>query len=131
MPRRSARPRPDRVLDLPAHTRTCPASAGPLWSAATARRTVVTLEGLGPLRLQVRSGRNPDCPRYKTCLRPEPEGRFALPPHEFGLDVITMVGQLRHAEHRSGPEIHADSSAAGCRSASGASATCWTAPTNC
>ena len=108
MPRRSARPRPDRTLDLPAHTRTCPACSGPLWSAATVRRTVVTPEGLVRLRLQVRSCRNPACPRHRACLRPEQEGRFALPQHEFGLDVIALVGRLRHAEHRSVPEIHAE-----------------------
>jgi len=107
MPRRSARPRPERTLDLPAHTRACPACSGPLWSAATARRTVVTLEGLVRLRLQVRSCRNPACPRHKACLRPEQEGRFALPRHEFGLDVIALIGRLRHAEHRSVPAIHA------------------------
>ena len=108
MPRRSRRPRPDRTLDLPAHTRICPACSGPLWSAATARRTVVTLEGLVRLRLQIRSCRDPECPRYKVCLRPEQEGRFAPPQHEFGLDVIAAVGRLRHAEHRSVPEIHAE-----------------------
>ena len=108
MPRRAARPRPDRVVDLPAHTRVCPACAGPLWSAATARRTVVTLEGLVRLRLQIRSCRNPECPRHKVCLRPEQEGQFALPQHEFGLDVIALIGRLRHAEHRSIPEIHAE-----------------------
>jgi hypothetical protein len=108
MPRRSARPRPERTLDLPAHTRICPACSGPLWSAATARRTVVTLEGLVRLRLQIRSCRNPECPRHHACLRPEQEGRFALPQHEFGLDVVALVGRLRHAEHRSVPEIHAE-----------------------
>jgi hypothetical protein len=108
MPRRSARPHPDRTLDLPAHTRVCPACSGPLWSAATARRTVVTLEGLVRLRLQVRSCRDPACPRHRVCLRPEQEGHFALPQHEFGLDVIALVGRLRHAEHRSAPEIHAE-----------------------
>ena len=108
MPRRSARPHPDRTLDLPAHTRVCPACSGPLWSAATVRRTVVTLEGLVRLRLQVRSCRDPACPRHRVCLRPEQEGRFALPQHEFGLDVIAAAGRLRHAEHRSVPEIHAE-----------------------
>jgi hypothetical protein len=29
-----------------------------------------------------------------------------LPYHEFGLDVMTTVGRLRYAEHRSIPEIH-------------------------
>ena len=108
MPRRSARPRPDRAVDLRAHTRACPTCTGPLWSAATARRTVVTLDGPVLLRLQIRSCRNPECPRRGACLRPEQEGRFALPQHEFGLDVIALVGRLRHAEHRSVPEIHAE-----------------------
>jgi hypothetical protein len=30
--------------------------------------------------------------------RPEAEGRYALPQHEFGLDVIAMVGALRYRE---------------------------------
>jgi hypothetical protein len=108
MPRRSARPPADRTLELPTQTRACPACAGPLWSAAMAQRTVVTLEGLLRLRLQIRRCRNPDCPRHKVCLRPEQEGHFALPQHEFGLDVIALVGRFRHAEHRSVPEIHAE-----------------------
>src|SRR3954469_6036615 len=108
MPRRNTRPRPDRAVDLPAHTRLCPSCAGPLWSAATARRSVVTLDGSVLLRLQIRSCRRPECPRYRACLRPEQEGRFALRQHEFGLDVIALVGRLRHAEHRSVPGIHAE-----------------------
>src|SRR5437763_10963765 len=108
MPRRSARPRADRTLELPAYTRVCPSCGRPLWAANKAQRTVTTLEGLVRLRLQVRSCRNPDCPRRGACLRPEQEGRFALPQHEFGLDVIALVGRLRHAEHRSVPGIRAE-----------------------
>jgi hypothetical protein len=108
MPRRSARPPADRTLELPTQTRVCPACTGPLWCAATAQRTVVTLEGLLRLHLQIRRCRNPECPRHKVWLRPETEGHFALPQHEFGLDVIALVGRLRHAEHRSIPEIHAE-----------------------
>src|SRR3954447_20490932 len=108
MPRRSARPEPGRTLDLATTTRDCPACGRVLWAANKPQRTVVTLEGLVRLRLQIRSCRNPDCPRHKACLRPEAEGRFALPQHEFGLDVIALVGRLRHAEHRSAPEIHAE-----------------------
>jgi hypothetical protein len=108
MPRRSARPQPDRVVDLETHTRDCPACGRILWAANKPRRTVVTLEGLVRLRLQVRSCRNPECSRHRACLRPEQEGRYALPQHEFGLDVIALVGALRHAEHRSLPEIHAE-----------------------
>jgi hypothetical protein len=73
-----------------------------------ALRTVTTLQGLIRLRLQVRSCRDPECPRRGACLRPEQEGHLALPQHEFGLDVIALIGQLRHAGHRSVPEIHAE-----------------------
>lgn len=108
MPRRSVRPQPDRTVELATHSRTCPACGQVLWAANKPHRTVTTLRGLVRLRLQVRSCRNPDCPRHKVCLRPEQEGRFALPQHEFGLDVIATVGTLRHAEHRSVPGIHAE-----------------------
>src|SRR5512147_3010888 len=108
MPRRSVRPLPDRILELSTHARACPACGQPLWAANKPRRTVTTLDGLVLLRFQVRSCRNPDCPRRRVCLRPEQEGRFALPQHEFGLDIIALVGTLRHAEHRSVPEIHAE-----------------------
>src|ERR687893_1601426 len=108
MPRRSLRPLPDRTLELSTHLRDCPACGQRLWAANKPRRTVTTLDGLVQLLLQVRSCRNPECPRRGACLRPEQEGRYALPQHEFGLDVIALVGRLRHAEHRSLPEIHAE-----------------------
>lgn len=108
MPRRSARPEPERTLDLATITRDCPECGRKLWAANMPRRTVVTLEGLIRLRLQVRSCRNRECPRHKVCIRPEREGSYALPQHEFGLDVVALVGALRHAEHRSVPEIHAE-----------------------
>jgi hypothetical protein len=108
MARPTARPQPDQTLELPALTRTCPACGGPLWAAYTTQRSVTTLTGTVRLRLQVRRCRLPDCSRYHVPLRPEQEGRFALPEHEFGLDVIAAVGTLRHAQHRSAPEIHAE-----------------------
>jgi hypothetical protein len=77
------------------------------------RRDVSTLEGAVRLRLQVRRCRDPLCPRYHVPLRPEEEGRYALPEHEFGLDVIATIGTLRHAQHRSVPEIHAELSRRG------------------
>jgi hypothetical protein len=107
MPRWNARPQPTESLELAGKLRCCPVCNGPLWAANMARRTVTTLRGLIRLRLQVRSCRDRDCSQYKVCLRPEQEGRFALPQHEFGLDVIALIGTLRHAEHRSVPEIHA------------------------
>jgi hypothetical protein len=108
MARRSARPQPDQILELPALTRTCPACGASLWAAYTTRRSVTTLGGMVRLQLQVRRCRGPQCPRRAVPLRPEQEGRFALPEHEFGLDVIALVGTLRHAQHRSVPEIHAE-----------------------
>jgi hypothetical protein len=89
-------------------TKACPACGSPLWAAAKPQRSVATLQGVVRLHLQLRNCRNPDCPRRGVCLRPEQEGRYALPQHEFGLDVIAAVGRLRHAEHRSVPEIHAE-----------------------
>ena len=41
-------------------------------------------------------------------IRPEAEGRLALPGSEFGLDVVALIGALRHAQHRSIPEVHAE-----------------------
>src|SRR3954466_7347434 len=123
MPRRSARPQPDWTLELSTHLRACPACGRSLWAANKPQRTVTTLQGL--------SCRNPECPRYRTCLRPEQEGRFALPQHEFGLDVVALVGQLRHAEHRSVPGIHAELTRRGVPICPRASATSWTATTSC
>lgn len=108
MPRRNARTAPTRQLNLPATTRTCPGCGRPLWAAYTSHRSVVTLDGPVRLAVQVRRCRHPDCPRFRVSLRSEQEGRHALPQHEFGLDVIALVGSLRHAEHRSVPEIHAE-----------------------
>src|SRR3954454_6059263 len=108
MARRSARPQPDRTLELPTLTRACPECGASLWAAYKTQRTVTTLEGHVRLRLQVRRCRTPSCPRRSVPLRPEQEGRYALPEHEFGLDVIATIGTLRHAQHRSVPEIHAE-----------------------
>jgi hypothetical protein len=108
MPRWTARPLPDRTVELANRTKVCPTCSRPLWAAAKPYRSVTTLDGIVRLHLQLRSCRNPDCSRRGVCLRPDQEGRFALPHYEFGLDVVATVGSLRHAEHRSIPEIHAE-----------------------
>ncbi|WP_370881410.1 ISNCY family transposase [Methylobacterium brachiatum] len=71
------------------------------------RRTLVTLSGTVRLRLKIRRCEAEGCARLHTPYRPEAEGALALPQHEFGLDVVALVGALRHREHRSVPEIHA------------------------
>jgi hypothetical protein len=66
----------------------------------------MTFRGLVRLRLVVRRCRNRECALYHLPYRAEEEGAWALPHGEFGLDIITVVGQLRYGEHRSIPEIH-------------------------
>jgi hypothetical protein len=108
MARRTARPVPDRQLDLSCLTNCCPECGAPLWAAYTNRRTVVTRDGAVRLTVQVRRCRQTDCPRRGRILRPEAEGRLARPEHEFGLDLIALVGALRYTQHRSIPEIDAE-----------------------
>jgi len=71
------------------------------------RRTLVLLTGAVRLRLHICRCEREGCARYHVAYRPEAEGAIALPRHAFGLDVIALVGVLRHREHRSVPEIHA------------------------
>ncbi len=101
-------PRPKAACELrlePLEDR-CGSCAEKSWVAYHSLRTVATLSGLVRLRLVVRRCVNRDCALYHEPHRPEEEGAFALPQGEFGLDVIALVGALRHAEHRSVPEIH-------------------------
>ena len=84
----------------------CPECGHRLRAAYSSSRTVTTLNAVTRLTLHVRSCPNSDCPRYQRPHRPEAESLLALPHHEFGLDVLALVGRLRHAEHRSVPEIH-------------------------
>jgi hypothetical protein len=108
-------PRPEATSELrlePLDVR-CRLCEGRLWVAYHNARTVTTLEGLVRLRLVVRRCVNRECELYQESHRPEQEGAFALPQGEFGLDVIALVGALRHAEHRSVPEIHRELSGRG------------------
>lgn len=107
--------RPPATSQVPLHTsaRQCPGCGQNLYSAYTNDRKVITLTGLQRLCLHIRRCGNPACGRYHRPYRPEEEGRFALPQHEFGLDVIAQVGALRYQQHRSVPEIHRDLRARG------------------
>jgi hypothetical protein len=106
MARTRPRPRPTRAQTLTPLTADCPVCGHRLWADYTNYRTVTTLDAVTRLTLHVRRCPNPACPRYRRPYRPEAEPHFALPHHEFGLDVLALVGRLRHAEHRSVPEIH-------------------------
>ena len=107
MARVSARPRPERERVLVPARQDCPGCGGHMRLRYENRRTLVTLSGPVRLRLRIRRCEAPGCPRFHVPHRPEAEGALALPQHEFGLDVIALVGVLRHRDHRSVPEIHA------------------------
>jgi hypothetical protein len=77
-----------------------------MWAAYHNYRTITTLTNVLRLTLKIRRCLTPDCPQFQHPYRPEEEGRLALPKHEFGLDVIALVGTLRHAQHRSVPELY-------------------------
>jgi hypothetical protein len=106
MARRRRRPAATRAQTLQPVTTHCPACQHKLWAEYANYRTVTTLDGILRLTLRIRCCPNPRCARWGVPYRPEAEGHFALPHHEFGLDVVALVGRLRYAEHRSIPEIH-------------------------
>ena len=106
MARRSARARPDREWVLWPVRRQCPACSARLRQRYDNCRTVATLAGLTRLRLKIFRCENIACPRHQQPYRPEGEGTIVLPQHEFGLDIIALVGALRYRAHQSVPEIH-------------------------
>jgi Transposase, Mutator family len=106
MGRISARPRPVRERVLVPARRLCPSCGGVARIRYENRRTLVMLSGSVRLRLKIRRCEHAGCARLHVPYRPEAEGAIALAQHEFGLDVVALVGTLRHLEHRSVPEIH-------------------------
>lgn len=115
MARKQPRPRATSELTLEPLEKLCRCCGTAMWVAYHGMRTVATLEGLVRLRLVVRRCVNPECECHRRFHRPEGEGALALPQGEFGLDVIALVGALRHAQHRSVPEIHRELSGRGVR----------------
>jgi hypothetical protein len=107
MARMAARPDAAITTSLSPRRVNCPHCGTRMRADYTNRRTVATLAGLTRLHLLVRRCHNARCAAHRRPYRPEAEGRVALPHHEFGLDVIALVGRLRYAEHRSVPEIRA------------------------
>jgi len=106
MARIAARPKPTDEKSLWMLNTACADCERKMWSAYVSHRTVSTLQGVVRLSVHVRCCETRGCPRYHEPYRPEEEGRIALPGHEFGLDVIALVGALRYQQHRSVPEIH-------------------------
>jgi hypothetical protein len=106
MSRRSQRPSPTATRTLLPVTSSCPSCGTHLRLGYYNRRTVTTLDQVLGLRLGIRRCPEVACARYHKPLRPEDEGRIALPHHEFGLDVLAHVGNLRYRQQRSCAEIH-------------------------
>jgi hypothetical protein len=106
MARTTPRPRPTATQTLTPLLRHCPTCGNTMWAAYHNYRTITTLTDMLRLTLKIRHCVTPVCPQFRHPYRPEAEGRLALPKHEFGLDIIALVGTLRHAQHRSVPEIH-------------------------
>jgi hypothetical protein len=77
-----------------------------MWSDYENFRTIRTLSGIVQIKLKVRRCSHKECEAYHQVYRPEEEGRWALPGHEFGLDLIAYAGSLRYQEHSSVPQIH-------------------------
>ena len=98
---------PTVTHDLTPERTDCAHCGQPMWADYANHRTLHTLAGVTRLNLTIRRCRHAACTAHKKPYRPEAEGAVALPRHEFGLDVIALVGRLRYAEHRSVPEIHA------------------------
>lgn len=107
MARTTSHPPAARLVGLENRRRRCAACKGPVRADYRARRNVVTLEGVVALKVQVRMCHREGCALYRKPVRAEEEGRWVLPEHEFGLDVVALIGALRYQEHRSVPEIHA------------------------
>jgi len=105
MARRTHRPQPAKSLRLSTLATRCTACDQALFADYICHRTIATLDGLLGLHLQVRRCHRPACPRFHVPVHPEREGSFALPRHEFGLDVVAFVGALRYSQHRTVSEM--------------------------
>ena len=106
MVRKKSVPQANQKVVLECIQQKCPNCGQTMWSDYDNERRIRTLSGIVQLTLKVRRCANRECERYHQVYRPEAEGKWALPKHEFGLDVIAYAGSLRDQEHRSVPQIH-------------------------
>ncbi|MCY1001032.1 ISNCY family transposase [Myxococcus sp. MISCRS1] len=107
MARTTARPVATREVRVDSERRRCEACGARTRADWRSLRCVTTLTGCVGLSVQVRVCHREGCLLEGVSLRAEGEGRWVLPEHEFGLDVLAFIGAQRYREHRSVPEIHA------------------------
>lgn len=96
----------DKTVVLNCVQQECPSCGATLWYKYDNYRILRTLNGVVSLHLKIRRCNNQECSRFRKAYRPEPESKWALPKHEFGLDVIAKVGALRYQQHQSVPQMH-------------------------
>src|SRR5258708_31501107 len=106
MARREARPPAQREVRLTPLSKQCVNCGERLWVAYHAQRTLMTFRGLVRLTLVVRRCRNAECELYHLRCRAEEEGACALPHGEFGLRIITVIGQSPYGAHPPLPQVH-------------------------
>lgn len=106
MARRKPKPAPTRTEVLECITKDCPFCGKLMWSDYENTRIIITMTDVVHLTLKVRRCQNKACPGYHKAYRPECEGGWALPKHEFGLDVIAAIGTRRYRHHETVGEIH-------------------------
>lgn len=106
MVRKKSVPQTNQEVVLECIHQNCASCGQKMWSDYDNFRTIRTITGVVRLTLKVRRCPHRECKSYHQVYRPEAEGRWALPGHEFGLDVIAYAGSLRYQEHRSVPQIH-------------------------
>lgn len=101
-------PRPPATIEktLQPYRRQCIGCGGTLRADYTNQRTVTSLDGVTHLILKIRRCAHPPCPSFHRPYRPEEESGIALPHHEFGLDLIALIGTLRYQQHQAVAEIH-------------------------
>lgn len=107
MARRNPKPEATRIEVLDCLVEACVSCGSHMWVDYENTRVIVTLSEVVKLRLRVRRCPNKDCASYHKPYRPECEGGWALPKHEFGLDVIAAIGYRRYRHHETVGEIHA------------------------
>ena len=106
MARKNPVPQATNSLVLDCLNQKCPSCGRHMWWDYSDSRKVRTLKEVIKLTLKIKRCPNKECDRYHKPYRPEAEGKYALPVHEFGLDIIAFCGELRYQEHRSVPQIH-------------------------
>ena len=131
MPRRTARPHartdPRSGHQHPGLPRLRPAALGRQQAAAGPSSPSMASSGSGS---RSAAAATPNALAIGICLRPEQEGRYALPQHEFGLDVIARSAGSDTPSTAASPRSTPSWPAAACRSACGASPTSWIATTS-